>query len=149
MRRLRTATAWFGRSIGARIVALSLGLLFAIQVASFSAIRASLGAHARRALPEQLNVGERVLASLLEQNAQKLTEGAKLLAADYGFRSVVQSNDAPTMVSVLENHGKRIGATEAALLGTDFTLRAASGRDTGDLQPVATRLATVAMRDGA
>ena len=149
MPRLRTATAWFGRSIGARIVALSLGLLFAIQVASFSAIRASLGAHARSALPEQLNVGERVLASLLDQNAQKLTEGARLLAADYGFRSVVQSNDAPTMVSVLENHGKRIGATETALLGTDFTLRAASGRDTGDLQPVATRLAAAAMRDGA
>ena len=149
MPRLRTATAWFGRSIGARIVALSLGLLFAIQIASFSAIRASLGAHARGALPEQLNVGERVLASLLDQNAQKLTEGARLLAADYGFRSVVQSNDAPTMVSVLENHGKRIGATETALLGTDFTLRAASGRDTGDLQPVATRLAAMAMRDGA
>ncbi|HEY8707092.1 MAG TPA: EAL domain-containing protein [Burkholderiaceae bacterium] len=149
MPRLRTATAWFGRSIGARIVALSLGLLFAIQVASFSAIHASLGAHARSVLPEQLSVGERVLASLLDQNAQKLTEGARLLAADYGFRSVVLSNDAQTMVSVLENHGARIGATETALLGTDFALRAASGRDTGDLQPVATRLAAAAMRDGA
>ena len=149
MPRLRTATAWFGRSIGARIVALSLGLLFAIQIASFSAIRASLGQHARSVLPEQLSVGERVLASLLDQNAQKLTEGARLLAADYGFRSVVLSNDAPTMVSVLENHGKRIGATETALLGTDFTLRAASGHDTGDLQPVAARMAAIAMRDGA
>ena len=45
--RLQSATAWFGRSIGARIVTLSLGLLFAIQIASFSAISASLGQHAR------------------------------------------------------------------------------------------------------
>ena len=147
--RLRPVGAWFGRSIGARIVALSLGLLFAIQIASFSAIRASLGEHARSVLPERLRVGERVLASLLDQNAQKLTEGARLLAADYGFRSVVLSNDAATMASVLENHGARIGATETALLGTDFALRAASGRDTGELKPVVARLAAVAMRDGA
>ena len=139
---------WFGRSIGARIVALSLALLFAIQVASFGAISASLGQHARSALPGQLEVGERVLASLLEQNSRKLTEGARLLAADYGFRSAVLSNDAETIASVLDNHGARIGATESALLGTDFALRAASGGDARELAPLVARLAARAMRNG-
>ncbi len=146
---LHHATAWFGRSIGARIVALSLALLFAIQIASFGAIRASLGQHARSVLPDQLQVGERVLASLLDQNSRKLTEGARLLAADYGFRSAVLSNDAETIASVLGNHGARIGATESALLGTDFALRAASGRDTRELAPLVARMAARAMRDGA
>ena len=90
---------WFGESIGARIVMLTLGLLLAVQVASFTAIRASLAQHALSLLPERLGVGERVLQSLLDQNAQKLSEGARLLAADYGFRSAVLSNDADTITS--------------------------------------------------
>ena len=140
--------AWFRRSIGARIIVFSLALLFLIQIASFSAIRASLGQHALATLPAQLLTGERVLLSLLDQNAQKLSEGARLLAADYGFRSAVQSNDAETIASVLSNHGARIGATEAALLGTDFTLRAASGSDSRDLALLAARLAPQAARAG-
>ncbi|MEP7099701.1 MAG: cache domain-containing protein, partial [Burkholderiales bacterium] len=133
--------AWFGRSIGARIVTLSLGLLFAIQIASFSAISASLGQHARSVLPEQLQVGERVLLSLLAQNAQKLSQGATVLAADYGFKQAVMSNDAETIGSALANHGARIGATETALLGTDFGFRATSGRDMRELAPVIAQLA--------
>jgi diguanylate cyclase (GGDEF)-like protein len=140
---------WFRRSIGARIITFSLALLFAVQVASFSAISASLGEHARRVLPDQLLVGERVLLSLLDQNAQKLSEGARLLAADYGFRSAVQSNDAETMASVLDNHGARIGATEAALFGTDFQLRAATGEGARALAPLAGRLAAQAAGTGA
>ena len=133
-------TAWFGRSIGARIVTLSLGLLFAIQVASFSAISASLGQHARSRLPEQLQVGERVLASLLAQNAQKLTQGASVLAADYGFKQAVLSNDAETVASALANHGARIGATETALLASDFSLHASSGVASSELLPVIAQL---------
>jgi len=137
---------WLRRSIGARIVALFLGLLLVIQVASFTAISASLGRHARSVLPDKLEVGERVLQSLLDAQAQKLTEGARLLAADYGFRSAVQSNDAETIVSVLENHGARIGATETALLGTDFIPRAASGRALSDFNTQIKRLAAHATR---
>ncbi len=136
----RRLTAWFGRSIGARIVTLSLGLLFAIQVASFSAISASLGQHARNRLPEQLQVGERVLASLLAQNAQKLTQGAAMLASDYGFKQAVLSNDAETVASALANHGSRINATETALLASDFSLRASSGIAQGELLPVIAQL---------
>ena len=140
----RIGATWLNRSIGARIVALTLGLLLVVQVASFAAIRASLGQHARNTVPERLAVGERVLQSLLDQNAQKLSEGARLLAADYGFRSAVQSNDAETIESVLGNHGARIGASEAALLGTDFALRAASGDNRSALTAVAARLAHLA-----
>jgi diguanylate cyclase (GGDEF)-like protein len=136
----RRLTAWFGRSIGARIVTLSLGLLLAIQVASFSAISASLGQHARSRLPGQLQVGERVLASLLAQNAQKLTQGAAVLASDYGFKQAVLSNDAETVISALANHGSRIGATETALLESDFSLRASSGTAQRELLPVIAQL---------
>ena len=150
MNRLRhLAGTWLGRSIGTRIATLSLGLLLLVQVASYTAIRASLGQHARSTLPDQLAVGERVLQSLLMQNAQKLTEGARLLAADYGFRSAAQSGDVETIASVLGNHGTRIHATETALLDTAFALRATGGGDAAELAPVIARLREQATRTGA
>jgi hypothetical protein len=133
---------WWQRSIAGRIVFLFLGLLLAVQVASFMALRASLAEHAHRVLPERLKAGERLLQGLLDRRAQTLIHGARLLAADYGFREAVSSNDDETIVSVLANHGARIGATEVALLGTDFSLRATTTSEARHLIPLAERLAT-------
>ncbi|NUZ05266.1 putative bifunctional diguanylate cyclase/phosphodiesterase [Piscinibacter koreensis] len=128
------------RSIGVRIIVLFLGMLLAVQLASFTALQASLSQHAHRVLPNQLREGERLLQSLLERKAGALVDGARLLAADYGFREAVSSNDADTIVSVLANHGARIGATEAALLGTDFALRASTAAHPNELVAVAHQL---------
>ncbi|MDO9315368.1 MAG: EAL domain-containing protein [Burkholderiaceae bacterium] len=128
------------RSLKARIIALFLGLLLVVQVVGFSAIRASLSSHAHRELPGRLDVGDRVLQSLLAQRAQKLTDGARLLAADYGFRDAVNSNDTDTIASVLENHGRRIGATQVALYGADLQLKATTGAHLESLGPLAERL---------
>ena len=135
-------------SIGGRIVALFLGLLLAVQVASFTALRASLLDHAHSVLPDKLLVGDRVLQRLLDQRAQKLIEGARLLAADYGFREALSSNDDGTIASVLANHGARIGATDAALLSTDFQLRSATAGNPGGLTSLAARLAAQASATG-
>jgi diguanylate cyclase (GGDEF)-like protein len=136
------------QSIGARIIGLFLGLLLAVQLASFAALRASLSNHAHRTLPTKLLEGERLLHNLLDRRAQSVTDGAELLAADYGFREALTSNDAETIVSVLANHGARIGATEAALLSTDFTLRATTATHPRELAPVAAHLAAQAMASG-
>jgi diguanylate cyclase (GGDEF)-like protein len=139
---------WWQRSIGVRIIVLFLGMLLAVQVASFTALRASLSEHAHRVLPGKLREGERLLQSLLDRKAQALVDGARLLAADYGFREALSSNDAETIVSVLANHGARIGATEAALLATDFQLRATTAGHPQELVPVASRLAAQAAASG-
>ncbi len=131
---------WFARSLSARIVLLFLCLLLVIQALSFFAIRASIDRNARQAIADDLLVGERIVRRLLEQNAQKLTEGASLLTADYGFRSAVISNDADTISSALSNQADRIGASVAALIDTDFKLRVADQEDLAALQPVMARL---------
>jgi diguanylate cyclase (GGDEF)-like protein len=143
--------AWFHGSFGARVVALFLGLLALVQIASFGAIGAGLSRHARSVLPEQLAAGEQVLKTVLDQRGQTLTEAAKLLAADYGFREAVLSNDRATIGSVLENHGERIGATEVAWLGPDFALRATAGDGMEQLQlgPAAAALAADASGRGS
>ena len=63
---------------------------------------------------------------MLEQNAQKLNQGARLLASDYGFKQAVASGDRETISSVLANHGARIGATRVLLIGTDRTIKAST-----------------------
>ncbi len=131
---------WWQRTIGARIIVLFLGLLLAVQLASVTALHASLSAHAQRKLPVQLEAGHRVLRHLLDRRSQALVDGARLLAADYGFREALASNDTDTIASVLANHGARIGATEAALLTTDFRLRATTTAHAADLAPLAARL---------
>jgi diguanylate cyclase (GGDEF)-like protein len=139
---------WWQRSIGGRIILLFMALLLAVQMASFAALRASLLDHAHRVLPGQLESGQRLLQNLLDRRAQTLINGARLLAADYGFREAVSSNDSETIVSVLANHGARIGATEAALLSTDFRLRASTAVQHEDLLPLAQRLGAQAARSG-
>ncbi|MET0336013.1 MAG: EAL domain-containing protein [Rhizobacter sp.] len=138
---LVAARLWLRRSFAARIVFVFLSLLLVVQGASFLAIRASIDRNSRIEIASDLELGERLLKRLLAQNAQKLTEGASLLAADYGFRSAVTSGDEATIGSVLANHSERIGASVAALLDTDLHLRASAHADANSLQPVLAKLA--------
>jgi len=127
-------------SLRARIVAVFLGLLLVVQLAGFGAIRASLSHHALTELPQRLSEGDRVLRRLLEQQAQKLSDGARLLASDYGFREAIHTSDTNTIVSALENHGERIGATQVSLYSADLSLQASSGEPLYGLEPMARRL---------
>ena len=136
------------RSLGARIIVLFLALLLAVQLVSFVSLRASLSSHAHRTLPTRLLEGERLLQNLLDRKAQAVTDGAQLLAADYGFREALSSNDTDTIVSVLANHGARIGSTESAFLSGDFQLRATTAAHPRELAPVAAHLAAQAMASG-
>ena len=136
------------RSLKARLIATFLGLLLVVQLAGFTALRASLSSHAQQELPARLDVGDRVLHSLLTQRAQKLTDGARLLAADFGFREAIHSKDTDTIVSVLENHGGRIGATRVALYDTALAMQASTGDHLETLAPLAVRLSSRVMRPG-
>ena len=101
------------RRLDVRIVVVFLGLLCLVQLASFITIRRSIDANANAQVAVELRTGEGVLRRLLAQNAQNLTEGARLLAADYGFRSAIASGDAPTILDALDNQSVRIGANVA------------------------------------
>jgi diguanylate cyclase (GGDEF)-like protein len=112
--------------LGTRIVALSLVLLLLVQAAGFGVVRASIGRNARAQITHELAVSQRVWLRLLDQNAQKLRQGAALLAADFGFRAAVSTGEVDTIRSALDNHGARIGAAVTALLDTSLQLRAMS-----------------------
>ncbi len=125
-----------------RIVALSLLLLLLVQAAVFSVVRISIAESAQRQVKQELQVGERVWRRLLDQNAQKLSQGAAVLAGDYGFKAAVTSQDEGTIRSALANSGGRIGATVTALLDTTMALEAVGeGQEAANILPLLQKLA--------
>ena len=86
-----------GGGLALRMVALSLLLLLAVQLAGFVVVRSRIEHSARQTLEQELDVGARVWSRLLEQRAQRLTQGASLLAADFGFQSAVNDGELETI----------------------------------------------------
>jgi diguanylate cyclase (GGDEF)-like protein len=134
-------STWLRRSLGARIVLLSLGLLALVQISNLAAIRFSIERNARQSIADELEIGERVLRHVLTQNAQKLREGASLLAADPGFRAAMNGNDDHATSLVLADRGHRFGATVALLLDPSLRVRAAGEAELLPMQGLTARLA--------
>lgn len=123
------------RSLESRIVLLFLLLIVSVQLAGFMVIRTGIDENARRSIQEELAVGQRVFLRLLDQYGETLTQGARVLAADYGFRDAVASNDKETIISALENHGERIGTSLALFIAPNRTVTASTlGRPLGGLE---------------
>lgn len=98
------------KSLQTRIAVIFLTLILTIQIIGSIVIRVSIEENARASVNEQLEIGERIFISLLQQNGENLTQGARILAADYGFRQAIASQDYPTILSALNNQQARIGA---------------------------------------
>jgi len=110
--------------LGTRIVVFFVALLVIVQgVAAFLVIQANSQV-ARRTINEELAQGERVFRQLLAQSQARLEQGARILSADFAFRQAIASNDTGTILSVLRNHGARVGASVMTLASLDNTVRA-------------------------
>ncbi len=80
-------------------------------------------------LQQDLQLGQGVLLRALDQNQHQLSQAAKVLAADYGFREAVASRDAATLLSALQNHRDRINADLGLVATLDGQLLADSRHD--------------------
>ena len=132
----RPALRRLWRRLDIRIVTLFLGLLLLVQMVSVIAIRQSIDANAQRQIAGELRTGEALLRRLLAQNAQKLTEAARLLSADYGFRAAIASSDQATILDALDNQGARIGAAAALFTDAQQRLVASTLGNGADLLPL-------------
>src|ERR1700754_2436750 len=84
-----------------RIVHFFVALLMAVQLATFIGMRFAIEEAAQRSLREELEVGSRVFDRLLLTQGQQLSEAAKVLSGDFGFREAVASQDRKTVRSAL------------------------------------------------
>lgn len=75
----------------------------------------------------QIAAGRMSFESLVNQNRRQLELAATVLSRDFSFREAIATQDRPTMISVLQNHGSRIGARAMMALALD-------GRVIADIQ---------------
>lgn len=138
------------KSLERRIVALLLVLLLGVQLATYFIIDNAIDRNGRALIAEEVAVGERVFERLLRQNADMFTQGAQLLAKDYGFLSAIASQDEETISSVLTNHGSRIGASVTVLVDIERGMRTGPGQSiSADVQRLILALVDVAAREGS
>ena len=114
------------RSLQTRIVIFFAMLLALVQGVSFVLVGASSVRIARAQAANELAVGERVFARILQQRSRQLTQTAEVLARDYGFLQAMASGHQETILSAIANHGMRAGARLMTLVASDRTIMADS-----------------------
>jgi diguanylate cyclase (GGDEF)-like protein len=106
-------------SLQARLVAFFGGLLIVALGGVLFAVNLVNSRSARENVDEELVLGEKVFQELVRQNNRQLTQAAEVLSLDFAFRQAVATGDVQTTESVLANHGARINADLAILIGLD------------------------------
>ncbi|GJJ01989.1 phosphodiesterase [Duganella rhizosphaerae] len=117
------------RSLESRIVTLFLVLIVAVQVIGLLVIQRGIDNNARLSISSELGNGSKVFRRLLDQNAQNLRFGARLLARDTAFVATIgnnDENDRGTILSALDNSGKRIKASLSMLINADRKISVAT-----------------------
>jgi diguanylate cyclase (GGDEF)-like protein len=111
-------------SLGTRLVIFFVALLVLVQgLGAFLVIQAN-SQIARQTIDQELEQGERVFRQLLSQNQTRLEQGVAILSSDFAFRQAIASNDSGTTLSVLRNHGARVGANVVTLASLENVVRA-------------------------
>lgn len=108
------------------MVLVMLLLLLLVQLVGLGVVRQVVDREVRAEVEASLQVAERVWMRQMLQNADRLRDAAVVLAADFGFRSAVASDDVETIASALENVGGRIGAGVVAFLDPTFRVLSAA-----------------------
>jgi len=67
----------------------------------------------------QIAAGRLSFEALVGQNRRQLELAATVLSGDFSFREAIATQDRPTIVSVLRNHGSRIGASAMMAVSLD------------------------------
>src|SRR6185436_6596572 len=111
-------------SLGTRLVLFFVVLLVLVQGLGAFLVMQANSQIARQAIDQELEQGERVFRKLLSQNQAKLEQGVAILSSDFAFRQAIATNDTGTILSVLRNHGARLGANVMTLASLENIVRA-------------------------
>jgi diguanylate cyclase (GGDEF)-like protein len=117
--------AWVAlSSLGTRLVIFFVVLLVLVQGLGAFLVMQANSQIARQTIDQELEQGERVFRKLLSQNQARLEQGVAILSSDFAFRTAIASNDTGTILSVLRNHGARLGANVMTLASLENVVRA-------------------------
>ena len=100
----------FFRSIRYRIAAVFVGLLLLVMALIMALVTGNSAKLLEAEMVRELDAGAYIYNRLVEQNQRQLETAVRVLAADFAFREAIATQDRATVLSVLRNHGGRIGA---------------------------------------
>lgn len=130
-------------SLRHRIATIFVGLLSLIMVLILVLVSHSNTQVVTSEVERELTAGAHIFERLLEQNKRQLETTVTVLTADFGFRAAIATQDRPTILSVLRNHGARIGAKVMMVIGPDGKLIAdTQGLEVGRSFPFPDLIAT-------
>lgn len=107
------------RSYSVKLLLLVIGLVAAVQLATYFAARKATHDQVLAQARHELRVGGDILSASLKQRAARLMNTVNVLAADFAFKRAVASAEAPTVLSALVNHASRIRADVAMVVNLD------------------------------
>jgi len=123
--------------LGSRLVIFFVVLLLLVNGVGAFLVLETNSQIARQTIDQELERGERVFRQLLAQNQARLEQGAAILSADFAFRQAIATSNTGTILSVLRNHGARMGATVMTLVSLDKTVVADTRDDSRIGKPFA------------
>jgi diguanylate cyclase (GGDEF)-like protein len=109
-----------------KLLLLTIVPLAVAQVVTLFAVMRTVERDVEADARASLGVGATVVAEFLAARSEQLQTSVAVLAADYGLKEATATGDAATIHSVLENHGRRVGADIAALVDLDGVLTAST-----------------------
>jgi len=107
------------RRFQSQLLLFFLGLFTVIQLIGFVVTRELNERDAYARVAESLAIAGGALAQQLIDRDARLLESGRLLAGDFAFKSAWSTREAPTILSMLDNHRNRIGADWMALVDLD------------------------------
>ncbi|WP_286234571.1 putative bifunctional diguanylate cyclase/phosphodiesterase [Thalassotalea sediminis] len=105
-----------------QITWLSTGLILLTVVALTASYWLRIADYAEQQIKQQLSSAKNVLNQNLVSQEKMLITAASVLAADFGFKQAIATQDKKTIESVLLNHGERINADLMLLLDLNGNL---------------------------
>jgi len=80
----------------------------------------------------QLSANARAFVAQMNDLSASVASGVQIMSLDYGLRSAIAASDRDTILSVLRNHGRRVGAARMQLLHLDGSVQVdTAGTDEG------------------
>ncbi len=110
----------FRNRLALLLTAILIGVQVATAVFAYAYLRHDIIEQGKRELASATTAFMRQLAFLSE----RVSDGVKVLALDYPLRAAIARHDRGTELSMLRNHGARIGAMRMMLISLDGTVQA-------------------------
>ncbi len=142
--------SWFkGKGLRFKITVFCSVLLITVQCLSFYIVNYSSLQYAEQQTKKSLSSANLVFQQLIDSDAAQLLNASTVLSADFGFRKAVATKDKGTILSVIQNHGTRIGADIAMVVSVSGNLLANSAdTNLGEVPLPVKKLINEAKSDG-